>query len=343
MQQANKLQEISLLEMDSNESKKLYTFVVKNRKNKTRAWYERALWYINACTCALHLASGTTVCFLWSDWPIPVQTSFINWELKNTTSGLGCGEGNCFVKADFTRWNAEISILGLVVFFHACSFAWQFAVLWPTSLRELYHANLAKGYNAYRWIEYSVSAPVMLIVISAILGEIDVVVYFLLAVCTSVLMGLGYLQEVHMRETIVPHVMGWVLYVFTWAGPTFTFAVSLVRGSNPPPDRVLFYIWLTYVLMISLFGCFGFVQVAHVRMFYRFKPSSAFVWFTLRPEYRKRGVESVSDVEDSNNYYVIEYAYGILSATTKVSLAVLLILLIRARNDAVKLEFSDSS
>jgi hypothetical protein len=298
---------------------------------------------------------------MWSDWPIPVQTSFINWELKNTTSGLGCGEGNCFVKADFTKWDAEISILSLVVFFHACSFTWQFAVLWPTSLQEYYHSNLAKGYNAFRWMEYSVSAPVMLIVISAVLGQIDVVVYFLLAVCTSVLMGLGYLQEVHMRETIVPHVTGWMLFMFTWAAPTFTFAVSLIRGSNPPPDRILFYIWLTYFLMISLFGCFGFVQLAHVKMFYRFKPSSAFVWFTLRPEYTsKPQKKNLSDLEGSDtevdcdnvrldpisatdNYYVIEYAYGILSATTKVTLAVLLILLIRARNDAVKLEFSDSS
>jgi hypothetical protein len=39
------------------------------------------------------------------------------------------------------------------------------------------------------------------------------------------------------------------------------------------------------------------------------------------------------------SYYLIEYAYGILSATSKVTLAVLLILLIRARNDTVKLEF----
>jgi hypothetical protein len=113
--------------------------------------------------------------------------------------------------------------------------------------------------------------------------------------------------------------------------------------------------------MISLFGCFGFVQLAHVKMFYRFKPSSAFVWFTLRPEYTsKPQKKNLSDLEGSDtevdcdnvrldpisatdNYYVIEYAYGILSATTKVTLAVLLILLIRARNDAVKLEFSDSS
>lgn len=330
----------------------------QQQETKTRARYEYALWFVNACVCVLHATSATVVLVLWSDWPIPVQTSFINWELKNTTSDLGCGEGNCYVKADFIKWDAEISILGLVLFFHVCSFAWQFAVLWPGPIQQHYHASLAKGYNSFRWVEYSISAPAMLVVIAAVLGQIDVVIYFLLAVCTSLLMGLGYLQEIHMRETIVPHVMGWVLFVFTWVAPTFTFAVSLIRGSNPPPERVLLFIWLTYFLMITLFGCFGIVQIVHVSFFYELNPSSTFVWFTLRRQHGKKNDDDGENVNydqidakscslqgidvnaaSRHSYYLIEYAYGILSATSKVTLAVMLILLIRARNDAVKLEF----
>jgi hypothetical protein len=175
-----------------------------------------------------------------------------------------------------------------------------------------------------RWCEYALSAPLMICVISAILGQVDVVVYALLSTCTAVLMGLGYLQEVHMRETIVPHVMGWVVFVLTWAPLTFSFAVSLQKSPSSPPGDILAIIWSTYLLMLTLFGCFGIVQVVHVAQ-------------------NRKGYQLIGSEKNGNGYGSIECAYAILSATAKLALGVLLIFLIYARKDQAKLEFQDYS
>lgn len=288
------------------------------------------VWWINLATCAIHLSAVLVTVILWTDWTIPVTTSFISWEMKNQTSDMGCRDGNCFVKSAFATWDGvpNISLLGLVISFHALSFIWQFCVIFDGPVRDFYHADIAKGRNTMRWCEYALSAPLMICVISAILGQVDVVVYALLSTCTAALMGLGYLQEVHMRETIVPHVMGWVLFAFTWATLTFSFAVSLQKSPASPPSDVLAIIWSTYVLMLTLFGCFGIVQIVHVAQRRKGK------------EYQLVGSEKN---RNGYGYGSIECAYAILSATAKLALGVLLIFLIYAREDQAKLEFQDYS
>lgn len=289
------------------------------------------VWWINVATCAVHLSAVLVTIVLWTDWTIPVTTSFISWEMKNQTSDMGCRDGNCFVRSAFATWDGvpDISLLGLVVSFHALSFLWQFAVLFDGPIRDFYHADIARGRNTMRWCEYALSAPLMICVISAVLGQVDVVVYALLATCTAVLMGLGYLQEVHMRDTIVPHVLGWILFALTWAPLTFSFAVSLQKSPASPPSDVLAIIWSTYVVMLTLFGCFGIVQVVHVSQQRKRHVTN---------QYRPLGSE-----KNGNGYENIESAYAVLSATAKLALGVLLIFLIYAREDQAKLEFRDSS
>lgn len=301
---------------------------------------EEKLWWVNLVTCFVHLAAILTTVVMWTDWSIPVTTSFISWKMKNETSDMGCGDGNCYVESAFATWseNPDISLLGLVISFHALSFSWQFVALWNGPVRRFYHMEIAKGRNTLRWCEYSLSAPLMIIVISAILGHVDVVVYFLLAVCTSLLMGLGYLQEIFMRDTVVPHIMGWGLFLLTWIPLTFTFAVSLERSPASPPDDVLIIIWATYLLMLILFGCFGIVQTMHV-LHHHMRGGIA------RKDVRYMTLEKTQEGgkkkarESEVFFYKIEWAYAILSATSKLALGVLLIFLIYAREDQVKLEF----
>jgi hypothetical protein len=320
----------------------------------SKAVAETRLWGVNLAVCIVHFSSATTTIVMWavgylSDWSVPVTKSFISWQMKNETSEMGCGDGNCFVKSAFATWKTPgVPLLGFVIAFHVLSFSWQFCVLWPGFIQDAYHAGLAREKNTFRWLEYSLSAPLMIIVVSAMLGEVDIGNYILLAVCTSMLMGLGYLQEEYMRRTSIPHAMGWILFVCTWAVPTFTFAVSLEKSPSSPPNNVLVIIWTTYVLMIFLFGCFGVVQTVHVGYYH----PTLFNCFTRNQQkiplrkYLAVGEEDSGSGKQKyafdEHYYKIEWAYGILSATAKLTLAVLLILLIRARSSTVKLEFDYS-
>jgi hypothetical protein len=203
----------------------------------------------------------------------------------------------------------------------------------------VYHECLAQGRNPFRWVEYALSAPLMMIVISAMLGEINISVYVLLALCTSLLMGLGYLQEEFMRLTLTPHRMGWALFTVMWSVPTFTFSVSLTKSQSAPPDRILMIVCATWLLMIILFGCFGVVQSFHVSYFHT-------TFFSTRqrqlPTQMAGGALQLSPAVKrlpDGYYYRIEMAYGVLSATAKLALAILVIMLIRVRQDTLNLKF----
>lgn len=282
---------------------------------------ESDVWNINLATTLVHFFMILIVGIMWlleylDDWAVPVSKSYISWRLKNETSDLGCGDGNCYVKSAVHAFDSNVPLLALVVSFHALSMSWQFLVLWPGDVQKFYHQDLKRGRNTLRWVEYGVSAPLMIIVVSAMLGEIDMGVYVLLATCTSVLMGLGYLQEVHMKDTVVPHCLGWFLFLLTWSVPLFTFTISMAKSPATPPSEMVVIIWTTVIVMIALFGCFGVVQVYHV-------------------------VTARGDGANAS-FYRIESAYGLLSATAKALLAAMLIWLIRTRKDTVKLEFSEN-
>jgi hypothetical protein len=180
----------------------------------------------------------------------------------------------------------------------------------------------------------------MMIAISAMLGEIDISVYVLLALCTSLLMGLGYLQEEYMQLTLAPHRMGWALFIVMWSVPTFTFAVSLTKSQSAPPDRILMIVCATWLLMIVLFGCFGFVQSFHVSYYHH-----SFINRLCKQQPTTAtgdgGLQLTTPVKalPDGYYYRIEMAYGVLSATAKLALAILIIMLIRVRQDTLNLKF----
>jgi hypothetical protein len=285
---------------------------------------ENLVWNINLATTLIHFFMILIVEIMWrleylEDWKVPVSKSFIDWRLKNETSDLRCMEDNCYVKSTVHTFSSNVPLLSLVVAFHVLSMSWEFVVLWPGKVQKYYHEDLRRGRNTLRWMEYGISAPLMIIVISAMLGEVDIGVYVLLATCTSVLMGLGYLQEVHMKQTLVPHRMGWLLFLCTWSVPVFTFGMSLEQGQASPPKDIVAIIWISILLMVFLFGCFGVVQVYHVAKMYR-----------------------VKKIHKSYVFYHVESLYGILSATAKVGLAAMLILLIRTRKMNAKLEFYEN-
>jgi hypothetical protein len=268
------------------------------------------LWRLNVAVCAVHFCLALWILVskfaLNQDWEIPVATSFVSWHKSESTKGCG-GEdnGNCYVSHEIIVFKnlSRISLSGLVMAFHFLSFSWQLVVVVNEEAREYYMREIRKGQNVLRWLEYSLSAPLMIIVISVLLGIVDVVVLALLAVCTCALMGFGYLQETTVLRnsrtaSAVPHGMGWILFVLTWSAISFVFWVGLRESDAKPPSGILPVIYSVYFLMISLFGCFGFVQASQV-------------W-----QGRRRDTTDVFK-------YKVEAAYVILSLVSKATLGVL--------------------
>jgi len=281
---------------------------------------------LNVAVCIVHFGLGLWVLIakiaLKQDWEIPVATTFVSWHKLD--SEIGCGgvdAGNCYVTHEVIVFDnlARISLSGLVCAFHFLSFSWQLLTLVSGTVRGYYETQVKSGRNLMRWVEYSLSAPLMIIVIGVLLGIVDVVVLGLLAVCTCILMSFGHLQETTQSNpgNLPPHVAGWVLFFLYWSVISFVFWVGLSQSDAKAPTDILPVIYSVYFLMLTLFGCFGVVQAYQV-------------WYQTKYQAKYQA----SDKKEARTAFnlKIEMTYVVLSLVSKSTLGLLVFWGVSVRN-----------
>ncbi|MEO5949605.1 MAG: heliorhodopsin HeR, partial [Candidatus Saccharimonas sp.] len=81
-----------------------------------------------------------------------------------------------------------------------------------TLYHKKYNRDLTKGMNKIRWIEYSVSASIMMVAISVLVGVYDFTSLVMIFVLTAIMNLLGLVMEVHNQTT---KKTSWISY---WIG-----------------------------------------------------------------------------------------------------------------------------
>jgi hypothetical protein len=290
---------------------------------------DEALWHVNLWVCVAHFTAALFIIVENSDVKVPVTTSYVAWKERNNPGhhGESCRQGNCYLAVEHATLTLlpDLSLAGLITGSHFLSFVWQFGVLFDGPLRRYYHNQLMLGRNPLRWLEYALSAPLMIVVIAAILGQPDVATLALLGISTSALMAFGYFTEVHyrMRPVSLPHVCGWIMFILVWGVVTFTFVLGMSRAATPPPDSVLAVIYPTYFVMLLFFGSFGIIQTVHLNADMQER-----VYLKRRDEYA------------ALKYNAVEMWYSILSLSSKIALSTLLYFLVRARDKMINVDFN---
>ena len=287
------------------------------------------LRWIHVATCALHIGGVVTaVVFLalGEDWSIPVVTSFADWRKRDPTIE-GCRDENCFVTpAHRLLGDGRISLQGLVVAFHALSFAWQFAVLVDecgggSGVRGRYLSELRKGRNGFRWFEYALSAPLMTIILAVVFGIVDFYVLLALAVCTSGLQFFGYVQEIFLSLRVrindwfvvrSPILAGFFFWVAYWTVIGMAFHQSITSSQATPDSDMTKVIWLTFIFMSLAYVSFAGVLAYDVSR-------------------RANG--------QKQNYANVEGLYCIFSLISKWTLGGLLAWSVRVRSTVIGLGF----
>ena len=294
---------------------------------------DEALWHANLWVCVAHFTAALFIIVDDSDVKVPVTTSYVAWKERNALGqhGDNCRQGNCYLAVEHAMLTVlpDLSLAGLITESHFLSFAWQFTVLFDGPLQRYYHGQRILGRNPLRWLEYALSAPLMVVVIAAILGQPDVATLALLGISTSALMAFGHFTEVHyrMRPVSLPHVCGWLTFILVWGVITFTFVLGMNRAATPPPDSVLAVIYPTYFVMFTFFSSFGILQTVHLNA----------NMCENKYLYRK-----LNDEDTALKYNAVEMWYSILSLSSKISLSALLYLLVRTRDKLINVEFEEA-
>jgi hypothetical protein len=128
-------------------------------------------------------------------------------------------------------------------------------------VRPWYERNLAKGISAARWIEYSVSASLMVVLICLFVGIRDVAALLGLFGVNSAMIFFGWLMERHQT----PGRADWAAFWFgSLAGTIPWVAIWLyVLGTDGVPGFV-YAITFTQLILFTAFGLNQALQYAQV-------------------------------------------------------------------------------
>ena len=150
---------------------------------------------------------------------------------------------------------------------------------------DWYQTSIERGSNWVRWVEYSITATIMLFVIAVTCGVNSTDVLLLVCVATLCCMICGYMSETTATGTqkgvsIAATIMGWLLLisVFSVIIRRFSSIIGQTQGTDSsPPD----WVWITVVALTMLFMVFGVIHLVHM---WKQWTTGASVSFNLRIE-----------------------------------------------------------
>lgn len=123
-----------------------------------------------------------------------------------------------------------------------------------------YSADIRRGKNSARWVEYSVSSTIMVSLIASVTGVVDVAAFIAIAGANIAMIAFGDVQERYIRP-------GGSLYPF-WLGtlvglaPWIAIAFYILGVGNPGTDlsQVPGFVWIIVFSLFAFFFSFGLNQ-----------------------------------------------------------------------------------
>ena len=201
----------------------------------------------NAGLSVLHLIQALAILALASSFSLPVTSSFLR--MSTATNRLIAVPNELF----------RVRIGPLVAAFLLIS-AIAHAALASPRLHAWYERNLTRGIQPARWIEYSLSSSLMMVVIAMLVGIYDIASLILIFALNATMILFGWIMELHNQTTTRTN---WTAYRFgCFAGivPWIAVAIYLIGADNPPA-----FVYAIYASIFAFFNVFAVNMVLQYR------------------------------------------------------------------------------
>jgi hypothetical protein len=235
-------------------------------------WIAVSGHFLAACLMTVYLISYGSI-------QIPYTETYLKWNrpptngtckggsraLNTSTNGSFCidpttGPINC--NDDNPPVCAGLDLGLLVIGFHVLSFLFQGAAGLSDSYDfgiYKYTDNITEGKNPLRFIEYSISASIMLMCISLLNGVTDINLIAAIAVLTAScqLCGLAveYIDSINLQWLL--HLTGWLQFMCAYGIILHAFLKAANADERiQPPD----FVYAIVVALALLYSSFGLVQ-----------------------------------------------------------------------------------
>ena len=208
----------------------------------------RRLRGYNLVAAGAHLVQGILILVLANDFALPVTASYM------TGPPGGTQPRDVVTLFDLrTAW--------VVAAFFFCSAVAHLAVAGPGWGR--YTSDLLRSRNPWRWVEYSVSSSLMIVVIAQLVGISDVAALVALIGVNASMIAFGWLQERYES----PGGGWWPFVLGCGAGITPWVAIGIYLvgpGSSAHPPGFVYAIFFSLFVFFNTFAVNQYLQYGQV-------------------------------------------------------------------------------
>jgi hypothetical protein len=216
----------------------------------------RRLRVFNVVVGAILLVQGVLMLLLSNKYAAPVTTEY-----------LGNSTGRTF-PIPVHRTAGSLRLGPMVALFLLLSGIALLLMAAP-GINNWYRKNLLKGANYGRWIEYSITASIMIVVIAMLSGIYDLSTLILLFFMNAMMILFGWMMELHNQTT---EKTNWTAFYFgciAGAVPWVIIWIYFISAAADPTSKMPGFV---YGIMFSLFIFFNIFAVNMVLQYKKVGP-----------------------------------------------------------------------
>ncbi|HEU4966460.1 MAG TPA: heliorhodopsin HeR [Candidatus Saccharimonadales bacterium] len=202
----------------------------------------KGLRKLNLIAAGLHFVQGAAVLLLSKRFDLPVSGNFLQFNRASQS----------LEPANTVLFHVRLPIL-IAAFFFLSAF---FHLLIATAYNRHYTRNLKLGINKARWIEYALSASIMMVAIGMLVGVYDLSSLVMLFVLTAIMNLMGLVMEVHNQTTKKTSWLSYGVGCLAGAVPWAVVALYMGLGAHEGSKAPTFVYWI-FVSIFIFFSCFA--------------------------------------------------------------------------------------
>ena len=207
---------------------------------------------LNLVAATLHFGQAIAVLLLSKNFHVPVTGSYLTFNQASQTLEPA------------TRTLFSLPFVWLIVgFFLLSAIAHLFIA---TFYNRAYNRNLALGINKIRWIEYALSASIMMVAIAMLVGVYDAASLVMILGLTAIMNLTGLAMETYNQGR---QAVNWLAYkigslagIIPWLVVAFYIWLSGHQGSGPP--TFVYFIFISIFVFFSCFALNMYLQYKHI-------------------------------------------------------------------------------
>lgn len=204
----------------------------------------------NLIMAALHAAQAVAMVAL-AKWDVtyPVSVSFLRFDLASQTLKPA------------TETLFDLPLVAPIILFLLLSSLFHLTI--ATVANRKYNADLARGINRFRWIEYALSASTMLVAISLLSGVYDLASLIMIFGLTAIMNLLGLVMEIHNQTTKktnwISYWVGCLAGILPWVAIALYFWAA--ESFGPAEAQIPSFVYWIYISIFVFFNCFAINMV----------------------------------------------------------------------------------